>query len=73
MEATELEKTKIELEQQRLKIEKTRAEQENRYLQRHLGVIITAAVSLAAVLVSATQIWVASITKEKELEINIQI
>ncbi|MDO6477254.1 hypothetical protein Q4520_17675 [Alteromonas sp. 1_MG-2023] len=36
---------------------------------KHFGAIITGTVSLCAVMVSFTQVWVASIDKEKELEL----
>ena len=39
------------------------------FLTDHFGATITAVVSLSAVLVSLTQVWVADINKEKELEI----
>jgi len=39
------------------------------FIDKHFGAIITAVVSLSAVLVSAAQIWVATINKEKELAV----
>ncbi|WBA15760.1 hypothetical protein [Salinivibrio proteolyticus] len=39
------------------------------FIDKHFGAIITAIVSLSAVLVSAAQIWVATINKEKELAV----
>jgi hypothetical protein len=67
MEISEFEKAKLDLERERLLIEKDKSRIESRFLYKHLGAIITAVISLAAVLVSISQIWVASIDKEKEL------
>ena len=39
------------------------------FFNKNFGVLITAIVSLCAVIVSASQIWVATINKNKELEI----
>lgn len=39
------------------------------FFNKHFGAIITAIVSFSAVVVSLTQVWVASIDKEKEIEI----
>ena len=39
------------------------------FVNEHFGAIITAMVSLSAVLVSGAQVWVADINKEKELEL----
>jgi hypothetical protein len=43
---------------------------EKRFSKRDLGSIITAIVPLVAVILSASQIWVAHIAKEKEISIN---
>lgn len=43
---------------------------EHGFLQRNLGPLITAIVPVVAVIVSAGQIWVAHIAKEKEIAIN---
>jgi hypothetical protein len=39
------------------------------FFEKHLGAIVTSLVSLAAVIVSATQVWLAHINKEKELDL----
>jgi len=57
------------LERARLELEKRKADSADRFFNKHLGTIITATVSLAAVLISLSQVWVAYITKEKELQI----
>ena len=41
------------------------------FMDQHFAAIITAVVSLSAVLVSAAQIWVATINKEKELTVAV--
>ena len=61
---------KLALDRERLELEKNRAEMERRCFYKNSGVLLTAAISLAAVLVSATQIWSAYITKDKEIEVN---
>jgi hypothetical protein len=70
MSNTNYEEQRLALERQRLDIEKGRTEMEQKFFRKNLGVLLTAAISLAAVLVSGTQIGVAYITKEKEIEIN---
>jgi len=64
------EEERLALDRERLKLEKTRAEMERSFFYKNSGVLLTAAISLAAVLVSATQIWSAYITKAKEIEVN---
>jgi hypothetical protein len=72
----EIERERLELDRQRLGIEKRRAEIELRFFHKHLGAVLAAAVSLAGICVSASQIWVAYIAlettrlqKEKETEL----
>lgn len=42
----------------------------NGFLEKHLAVLVTAIASFAAVLVSATQIWVAHTNNEKEFQLS---
>jgi len=70
MSNSNYEEQRLSLERQRLDLEKGRTEIEQKFFRKNLGVLLTAAISLAAVLVSVTQIAVAYITKEKEIEIN---
>lgn len=70
MSNTNYEEQRLALERQRLDIEKGRTEMEQKFFRKNVGVLLTAAISVAAVLVSATQIGVAYITKDKEIEIN---
>jgi len=57
----------LEIERERLAIDKARALQEERFWFKNSGTVITALVSLAAVVVSLTQVWTASISKAAEL------
>lgn len=65
------EKYRLEIERERLRLEKTRLENENRFWNKYTGTIITSIISLAAVLVSYNQVRVASLSKEKEIEIAV--
>lgn len=69
----EFEKHKSErelmLENRRYALERYRTRVERTFLNRNLGVLISATISLAAVLVSLGQIWIAKISRDKELEI----
>jgi hypothetical protein len=69
----ELEKYKAEsaarLEIRRYALERYKANREQRFINRNLGVLISAAISLSAVLVSLGQVWVAKISKDKEMEV----
>jgi len=70
MTKEEIEEKKLELERERLELEKAHLQKDRRFFEKHLGAIITATISLAAVLVSGAQVWVASISADKELEIT---
>ncbi len=48
----------------------TKAELRGSFASRHLGAFITAILSLAAVLVSAVQVYVAQINNARELEVT---
>jgi hypothetical protein len=67
-----LEERKFRLERERLEIEKQRLTADNSFINRNSSAIISAAVSLAAIIVSITQIWVAEIQKQREYELNRQ-
>ncbi len=68
--AQELEDARLQLERERLELEKEKAATDQKFLNRNLGTVITAVVSLAAVLVSGAQVWVATISKDREMEIT---
>ena len=70
MEAPGLEQLRLALERDRFELEKRREEREGTLLNRHFGAIMTALVSIVAVVVSAAQIWVAQIQKTRELEVK---
>jgi WD40 repeat protein len=66
----ELDSREIEIARKQLDFEKSQAESSRGFLDRNIGVLITAAVSLAAVIVSVGQVWVTTISKNKEIEIT---
>jgi hypothetical protein len=61
---------RVKIERERLDWEKSRAEYEQRFLNRNFGVVITSIVSLAAIIVSVVQLYRADISKQKELLIQ---
>jgi hypothetical protein len=65
-----IEIARLRLESERLEVEKAKAVSDQRFWVRNFGTSITAIISLAAVLVSLSQVWVASIQKDKELAIT---
>jgi hypothetical protein len=78
--SNETERLKLGLERERfdlqksieiskLEIEKLKIERELKFWNRNLGVLITAAVSLAAVIVSLGQVWSTWISQNKQLQI----
>lgn len=66
----ELERQRLEIEKIRTEIEKANAQNEKRIIYKHFGALLTALVTLATVGVSASQIWVAKITHDREIEIS---
>lgn len=67
--AEKIEVVRLELESERLEVERSKALADRKFWVRNFGAAITAIISLAAVLVSLSQVWVASIQKDKEIEI----
>jgi hypothetical protein len=65
-----IEIARLEIERERLKIEQAKLQVENRFWNKNTGTVITAAVSLVAIIVSLGQVWVAKITKDKELQVT---
>lgn len=65
----EIEKSKLEIERAKLEIERMRAEREQRFWYKHSATLITALVSLAAVIVSSGQVLSTWIAKNRELQI----
>ncbi|MBC7908946.1 MAG: hypothetical protein H7Y30_00495 [Pyrinomonadaceae bacterium] len=65
-----IEEARLEVERERLKLEQAKVHLENKFWNKHTGTFITAMISLAAVIVSLGQVWVAKISKDKELQIT---
>lgn len=59
---------RLALEREKLELERLRLEREGRFMTRHLGAVLTGIVSIAAVVVSASQVWVARTDRLRELE-----
>ena len=57
-----------EIERQRLELDKERHRQESSLLRAHLGVLITAIISLATIVLSLVQFFVANLRAEQEAE-----
>lgn len=79
----DLEQARLAFELQRLELERLRLDENrerraerkgrgrrDKLLNRHLGSVITAIVSMAAILVSLTQVWIATTSKENELRLQ---
>ncbi|NIM11906.1 MAG: hypothetical protein GTO45_07305 [Candidatus Aminicenantes bacterium] len=66
----DIEKEKLELERLRLDVEREKIKAEKRFTSKHLGTIITALISVAALIVSAAQVYIATVNKDKEMELN---
>lgn len=65
-----LQKAELALEQRRLEVDRKASELDRNFLNKNTGVLISAAVSLAAVVVSLGQVWSTNISKDKELELS---
>lgn len=60
----------IQVERDRIEVERARMESESRITSRHFAAILGAAISVAGLAISGSQIWVAKVQKEKELELQ---
>ena len=69
MEENHVELTRLQIERERLELDKRTAEANKKFFRAHAGVLITSVVSLAAIIVSISQVWVTKLSKDKELEI----
>lgn len=67
--AEKIEIVRLQLENERIEIEKTRDGKNQKFWVRNFGTTLTAIISLTAVLVSFSQVWIAKIQKDKEIEI----
>ncbi len=70
MTEEELNQAKLELERERFEFEKETAVGERRFLFRNSATVITAAISLAALAVSISQVWVEHIRRQREIEVT---
>lgn len=68
--AAEIENARLQVERERLEIDKSKAALDHRFWNRNSGTLIMAVVSLAAVIVSLGQVWASKVSKDKELEIT---
>jgi len=65
----EIERARLEIERGRLELEKAKSESAKGFFGRLSPILIPAAVSFAAVVVSLGQVWVTKISKDTELEL----
>jgi hypothetical protein len=61
---------RLDIERERLAIDQAKAKLDSKFLSRHAGGLITASVSLAAIFVSAAQVYITTITKNQELQLS---
>jgi len=66
----QLNEDKFKLERERFEFEKETAVRERRFLYRNSAAVITAAISLAALAVSISQVWVEHIRKDREIAVT---
>jgi hypothetical protein len=66
----DIELARLEIERERLRLEQTRLQIENKFWNKNTGTVITAMISLVAIVVSLSQVWVAKITKDRELQMT---
>ena len=69
MDDIDVEQVKLQLERERFEWEKRRAKHEDSFFNRHFHVIITAVISISAVLISGVQVYVAHIEKKRDIEL----
>lgn len=63
------EEERLKLDKERLEIDRIRANSERRFVNRHLGTFVTLLIAAATAFISWSQIEVAQINKDKELEL----
>ncbi|MEK6406823.1 MAG: hypothetical protein AABN34_07665 [Acidobacteriota bacterium] len=68
--ADQIENARLQVERERLEIDKSKAALDHRFWNRNSGTLIMAVVSLAAVIVSLGQVWASKVSKDRELEIT---
>ena len=67
MTEEELNQARHELERERFEFEKGRVRQEGSFFNKNFATLITGAISVAALSISISQVWVANIQKNREL------
>jgi hypothetical protein len=68
MTEDELNEAKLALERERFEFEKEKASRESRFFYKNFATVISAAISIAALSVSISQVWVAKIERQRELD-----
>lgn len=61
---------KIGIEKERLELEKKKAAADQKFLNKHFATIVTALLSATAVFVSGSQVWLAKIQKDRDVELQ---
>ncbi|MFZ0774848.1 MAG: hypothetical protein WCA49_14295 [Candidatus Sulfotelmatobacter sp.] len=64
-----LEAEKLQIERERLELDKTKTTAELKFLNRNLGAVVTGLIAIATTVVSLVQIHVARISKDAEIKI----
>lgn len=65
-----IESTRLEIERRRLVLEEWRVKQEQRFTNKYLAIILTSAISLAGVMVAFSNVKVAQVARDREIEIT---
>jgi hypothetical protein len=60
----------LEIERKRFKLEELKFKADRKIINKHLSIILTTIISIAALAVSYAQVWIAKISKDKELEVQ---
>lgn len=66
----DIDKKRLELDRKQEEIEKNKVKVGQKFTNKYLGTIITAIISLAALIISATQVYIAFINKDKEISLT---
>jgi hypothetical protein len=69
MTEQEIEIERLKVERDRLEFDKEKARQDQKFWVRNFATVLTTVLSLAAVLVTLGQVWIAKISKDREIEI----
>ena len=70
MNDTDVEQAKLQLEKERFELEQSRAKREEKFFNKNFGAIITLMVSIAAMVVSGAQVYVAHVEKNRDVELK---